>query len=80
MSDHYHVHCDCGAIELEMTRVFCKHCGETVYNTNAMGWRLVSQLLIRKCNDDELPDALKSTSHFYYARRIVDIDDALPKD
>ena len=33
---------------LEMTRVFCNQCGETVYNTNAMGWRLISQLLIRK--------------------------------
>ena len=36
---------------LEMTRVFCKHCREIVYNTNAMGWRLVSQLLISKCNN-----------------------------
>ncbi len=64
---------------LAMTRVFCKHCGETVYNTNAMGWRLVSQLLIRKCNNDELPEELQSTAHIYYDRRIVDIDDQLPK-
>jgi len=65
---------------LEMTRVFCKHCGETLFNTNAMGWRLVSQLLIRKCNDDELPEELESNAHFYYDRRIIDIDDHLPKD
>ncbi len=65
---------------LQMTRVFCKHCGETVYNTNAMGWRLVSQLLIRKCNDNSLPEPLQSSGHFYYDRRIIDIDDALPKD
>ncbi len=64
---------------LEMTRVFCKHCGETVYNTNAMGWRLVSQLLIRKCNEDELPKEFESNAHFYYDRRIVNIDDELPK-
>ncbi|MDJ0880575.1 MAG: GFA family protein [Gammaproteobacteria bacterium] len=64
---------------LEMTRVFCKHCGETVYNTNAMGWRLVSQLLISKCNNDELPSELKSNAHFFYDRRIVDIDDQIPK-
>ena len=64
---------------LSMTRVFCKHCGETVYNTNAMGWRLVSQLLIRKCNDGELPDELQSDAHYFYDRRIVDINDQLPK-
>lgn len=65
---------------LEMTRVFCKHCGETVYNTNAMGWKLVSQLLIRKCNNGELPEELQSNAHFYYDRRIVDIDDPIPKN
>ncbi len=64
---------------LDMTRVFCRHCGETVYNTNAMGWRLVSQLLIRKCNDDELPAELQSNAHFFYDRRVIDIDDTLPK-
>ena len=62
-----------------MTLVFCKHCGETVYNTNAMGWRLVSQLLIRKCNNDELPEEIRSNAHFFYDRRIVDIDDQLSK-
>ena len=64
---------------LEMTRVFCKHCGETMYNTNAMGWRLVSQLLISKCNNGKLPEAFQSNAHFFYDRRIVDIDDSLPK-
>ncbi len=64
---------------LDMARVFCRHCGETVYNTNAMGWRLVSQLLIRKCNDDEVPAELQSNAHFFYDRRVIDIDDVLPK-
>ncbi|MES9971983.1 MAG: GFA family protein [Candidatus Thiodiazotropha sp.] len=64
---------------LAMTRVFCSRCGETVYNTNAMGWRLVSQLLISKCNQGELPEELQSNAHFYYDRRIIDIDDQLPK-
>lgn len=132
MTNHYHIHCDCGAIELEMTgipkvhafchcedcralldvpfhsvtawdadnvrivsgtehaveykyptlemtRVFCQHCGETLYNTNVMGWRLVSQLLIRKCNNDDLPEALQSDAHIFYDRRIIDVDDPLPK-
>ena len=64
---------------LEMKRVSCSQCGETLYNTNAMGWRVVSQLLITKCNDDELPEELHSESHFFYGRRIIDIDDDLPK-
>ena len=65
--------------ELAMKRIFCSNCGETLYNTNAMEWRVVSQHLIRKCNDGELPAGLQPESHFFYARRIVDIDDDLPK-
>lgn len=65
--------------KLDMKRVFCSSCGETLFNTNAMDWCVVSQLLIRKCNADELPEELHSDSHFYYARRIIDVDDDLPK-
>ena len=64
---------------LEMKRAYCSQCGETLYNTNAMDWRVVSQLLIRKCYDDELPEELRSESHFFYDRRVIDIDDDLPK-
>jgi hypothetical protein len=64
---------------LEMTCVFCRHCGETLFNTNAMGWRLVSQLLIRKCNEDAVPPEFESNAHFSYDRRIFDVDDAIPK-
>ena len=65
---------------LDMKRVYCSSCGETLYNTNAMGWKLVSQLLIRKCNNDKLPEELQSNAHFFYDRRIVDIDDQLAKN
>lgn len=64
---------------LDMKRIFCSCCGETVYNTNAMDWRVVSQLLIRKSCGGTLPKELHSDSHFYYARRIVDVVDDLPK-
>ena len=64
---------------LDMKRVFCSSCGETIYNTNAMDWRVISQLLIRKCNNNTLPAELHSDSHFFYARRIIDIADDLPK-
>ena len=65
--------------QLDMKRLFCKDCGETLYNTNAMDWRVVSQYLIRKCHNGELPAELAPESHFFYARRIIDVDDKLPK-
>ena len=65
--------------QLEMKRFFCATCGETLFNSNAMDWRIVSQHLIRKCNGGELPQELASESHFFYDRRIVDIEDELPK-
>ena len=62
-----------------MTRVFCLSCGEVLYNTNAMGWKLISQLLFMKVNGNDLPESCRPTAHFFYERRIVEIDDALPK-
>ena len=63
----------------KMSRVFCQHCGEVLFNTNAHGWRLLSQHLIRKSNDGELPEELQAQQHFFYAERVIDIDDDLPK-
>ena len=64
---------------LEMSRVFCRNCGETIFNTNVMGWRVVSQLLISKCNNNEIPENLRSDKHFFYEQRVVDIQDDLPR-
>ena len=64
---------------LKMTRVFCTNCGETIYNTNALNWKVTSQHLIRKNYDDVLPEEFEPTAHFYYSERIIDIDDDLPK-
>lgn len=62
-----------------MKRIFCQYCGEVLFNTNAMGWKLVSQFLFRKCNDNQLPNNFKSNAHFFYDRRVIDIDDDLAK-
>lgn len=62
-----------------MKRVFCAYCGEVLFNTNSMGWWIVSQWLIAKCNDAVLPPELCSDKHFFYEQRVIDIDDALPK-
>jgi hypothetical protein len=62
-----------------MKWLFCSHCGEVLFNTNSVGWQVVSQWLIAKCNDDELPPEICSDKHFFYEQRVFDIDDELPK-
>ncbi|WMN90544.1 GFA family protein [Vibrio parahaemolyticus] len=62
-----------------MTRVFCEHCGETLYNTNAMGWKVFSQQVMEKGNNGKLPPSMNPRAHFFYSRRIIDINDSLPK-
>ncbi|MDS9467130.1 GFA family protein [Paracoccus sp. MBLB3053] len=64
---------------LSMKKVFCSNCGEVIYNTNAMDWRVVSQHLIAKNYGNTLPDTLRSMSHFHYASRLIDVADDLPK-
>lgn len=65
--------------DLQMKKVYCSKCGEVMFNTNAMDWRVVSQHLIAKNNNGQLPAELASKSHFFYGARIVDVDDELPK-
>jgi hypothetical protein len=64
---------------LKMKKFFCKSCGDVIFNSNGMDWRVFSQLLIAKSYDNKLPEELKSKSHFYYDRRIIDVNDDLPK-
>ena len=65
--------------QLAMQKHYCYKCGEVLFNTNIMDWRVVSQLLISKCYDNQLPEELSSDKHFFYEQRITDIDDELPK-
>lgn len=65
--------------ELSMKKVFCGACGDVLYNTNGMDWRVVSQHLIARNFDGALPSELQSLSHFHYANRIIDVVDDLPK-
>ena len=64
---------------LKMKKAFCAKCGEVLYNTNAMDWRVVSQHLIAKNYHGILPSELTSISHFHYGGRVVDVDDDLLK-
>ncbi|MBO6898289.1 MAG: GFA family protein [Shimia sp.] len=63
---------------LKMRKIFCQGCGEVMFNTNALDWRVVSQNLMAK-NLGTLPEDLASVSHFHYDGRIVDVADDLPK-
>ena len=62
-----------------MKRILCKACGDVIYNTNAMGRKLVAKIMYKKCNHNKLPQEFESNAHFFYGRRIVNIDDELPK-
>ena len=63
----------------KMKRYCCKHCGTTLFNTNMYDWTVISQVLFRKCHNNELPDELTPNKHFFYSERMVDIEDQLPK-
>ncbi len=62
-----------------MKRIFCSNCGEVLFNTNVLDWRVISQQLISKNNNGAVPDALIPDKHIFYEQRIVSIDDDLPK-
>ena len=62
-----------------MKKAFCRECGEVLFNTNAMDWRVVSQHLIAKNSGGVLPAKLAPQSHFHYGNRVIDIEDDLPK-
>lgn len=64
---------------LKMKKVFCSGCGEVLFNTNALDWRVVSQHVIAKNYGNVLPEELTSLSHFFYGARVVDVEDDLPK-
>jgi hypothetical protein len=64
---------------LNMKRFSCKNCGEIIFNSNGMDWRVFSQLFIAKSYEGKLPEELNSKSHFFYGRRIIDVNDELPK-
>jgi hypothetical protein len=63
----------------EMRRCWCQQCGSMLYNTNRYDFRVVPQALLRKANDGELPSDFASDKHLYYADRIVNVEDDLPK-
>ena len=64
---------------LKMIKFYCSKCGDVIFNTNAMDWRVFYQLFICKSYGGALPKDLNSKFHFFYNRRIFDVNDDLPK-
>ena len=63
----------------ELRRYWCGECGAIVFNTNRFGYVVIPQSLLRKAHGGDLPPNLAPQMHLFYASRIVDIDDSLPK-
>jgi hypothetical protein len=63
----------------KMSLKSCGKCGSAVYNTNGLGLVVTSQHQYMKANGGKLPDALKAQIHIFYADRVVDVADDLPK-
>lgn len=63
----------------QMSRTFCRACGETVFGTNRLGMRVVPNAIVARAAGGALPDGLRPTMHLFYRHRIVDVRDARPK-
>lgn len=63
----------------ELCRYWCVDCGAILFNTNRYGFIVVPMALLRKANDGRVPEDLTPLMHLFYASRVVDIDDPLPK-
>ena len=62
-----------------MCRFSCGDCGSTVFHTDAFGFRCIAFALFRRANGGVLPEALQPNRHYYYAQRLRDVTDDLPK-
>lgn len=62
----------------KLKRHFCSGCGDTLFYTNSLGWRIVSQILIDTFKDVSATN-LSPDKHLFYEQRIVTIKDSLPK-
>jgi|GEM_PF-6393556 len=60
-----------------LTRKSCSRCGASVVNRAALDNGYVGDNWMAALLDD--PGAVPRTHHIYYADRIVDVDDGLPK-
>ncbi|WP_430388441.1 GFA family protein [Dyella sp. 20L07] len=63
----------------QMRRYTCRRCGELVHGRNRLDMIVVPNARFARLHDGKLPEALKPTLHLFYANRMFDITDDLPK-
>ena len=63
----------------ELRRYWCEKCGAIVFNTNRFGYVVIPQARLRKANGGMLLPEFAPQVHLFYASRIMNIDDHLPK-
>jgi len=63
----------------QMRRFGCARCGTLLYARHRPGMPVIEHARFRVANDGELPRALMPARHLFYAERVIDIDDELPK-
>jgi len=63
----------------ELRRYWCSDCGAPLYDTNRFGFLVFSQALLGKSLGDTAVSKLAPDKHIFYADRVVDVADALPK-
>ena len=63
----------------ELRRYWCGKCGAIVFNKNRFGHVVIPQARLRKANGGILSPEFTPQVHLFYASRIVNVDDDLPK-
>ncbi|TCV96389.1 hypothetical protein EC912_102740 [Luteibacter rhizovicinus] len=63
----------------QLSRTYCKECGETVFGTNRLAMRVLPNSIVARAAGGDLPNDIRPTMHLFYRHRIVDIVDELPK-
>ena len=65
--------------EKQMQKFFCLNCGETLFGTNRLGMAVIGTPLIERAFGAQLPAEFWPTFHLFYAQRVLEVEDALPK-
>ncbi len=63
----------------QVRRYFCVACGETLFGTNRLGMAVIGTPLISKAFGHALPAEFQPTFHLFYAYRVLEVEDKLPK-
>lgn len=63
----------------QMSKTFCVNCGDTLFGTNRLGMRVVSNSIVARAAGGCLPEDWSPTMHLFYRYRVIDVADRLTK-